>query len=646
MDSGFDARLDVLEVQHRQDLQRLNNLNETGDIKNFMDEMNDRLRKLDDELSLRQQDVQQPTLSSPLSQTLMEEENKIVNKKIQNVKELLELAERKINPEYHAQELPSSFVRVKSNPANRSSLKEPMLSRTRTSSIGETPFKSTRSGSHSSAVTLPTSNTTPMSSFSETQNTSSIPIGSNAIDKEVEEVNRLFEKAVREGYKKENAESISTSLTNIAAILFMQIKLSDIVDPKRHIAIDSTDLRCSQFSNRLGEIVLAQFKRLDVEPKSPKEQQTIMQEKEKLLKMLIKIVEDLRAKNNFLSFLTMAGILEDQFYKKANAQIKNNLSSKELAKVTENLKLIIPPYRELISLQEQLIKEGKSVIPYSGPIKTKFSRIDEFKQKDNTKSLGEKEEAIQIALFNSCQQNLARDLKLNLAAIKLKYSENELIETEQQLMELKNQIIHSRNVDDRHTVYEKIMINLTKRGALIDEQMEYLKIMSTAIGQNQTNNIKADEIMKKLQVLGAKRKGFQDDVAETKNAMLFNESKMIATLTSEQIVEKYSKSLPKLLDQLNTMLAKLADDKIPLSKRIELLKETDLIMHELDIKSKAISHRANNITFTDDKAKQLLEVIRDIPAKQNEFIQLKNSIEQGVGRRESISLISSIRPNT
>lgn len=667
MDSGYEAKLGIIEEQHKKDIQRLEGLNDKKDINAFVDELNQRVKALEEEFDAKQQTVsEQQTF---LATQVAKDDRELTEKKLQFAKDLLNLADRKMNPDYYAaKERTSSFVTAKSEPAKRGSLRESLLSRTRTSSIGEAPFKTIRSGSLGVSPLPQASLVTSLKPPGELPTGISKSTGSTSIDNDIEEIERLIKQATGQGYKKENAEEISKYLTNFAAILFLQLRESDVVNPKRHKAKDSTDLRYSQFSNKLFEIVNEPFKRLDeelkkidAESKSPEQKQTIMQEKEKLIKMLIKISEDLREKRNFIALMSVAAVLDAQINKKANAEIKEKLSEGDLDKIKANMKLYEPGSNELTILQEKYLRDKKSVIPQIGSMKNKFVYIEEYKKDDNKddEKLSDKEkkaketkleyagklEDEQLALLRLYQNTLARDLKQNLFHIKFQYSETELHEIEQQSIELRKEITHAPNVEERHKLYEKLMDNLTKRRALLEEQQKLLEKMTNAnpMDSKRSKDINMDEA-NKLRDLKAKRNSLLDETSDTKNAMLFNEAKLISTMNAEQITEKYSKSLPKLLDNLDTIFAKLSDDKIPLPKKPELLKEADIIMHELDIKARAISHRAKDISFSDDKTKPMLKNIEQIAAKKEEFLQIKNGIERSLGRSDSISLHSTSRP--
>ncbi len=650
MDSGYEAKLSVIEEQHKKDIQRLEGLSDTNDINAFVGELNQRVKVLEEEFNAKQQTVsEQQTL---LTTQVAKDDRELTEKKLQYAKALLDLADRKINPDYYAvKERTSSFVTVKSDPVKRSSLRESMLSRTRTSSIGEAPFKTTRSGSYGVPTVPQASVVAPVKPFSESAIGTSKPVGSTSIDGDIKEIDRLFKQAAGQGYKKENAEEISKHLTTVAASLFLQIREGDVINPKRHKAKDSTDLRYSQFSNRLFEIVNEPFKQLDdelkkidVESKSPEERQKIMQEKEKLIKMLLKISEDLREKRNFIALMSIAAVLDAQINKKANAQIKENLTSSDLDKIKINMKLYEPGSSELNILQEKYLREKKSVIPQIGSIKNKFVYIDEYKDNEKTRQSAEEQEEVQTALFRAFQVNLARERKENLSDIKLKYSEVELQEVEQQAQELQKNILSAPNVEERQKLYEQLMSNLTKRIGLVEEQQELMKniIKGNPADSKRPKDITLAEA-NKIREIDLKRKNLIEEMSDSKNAMLFNESKLIATMKLEQVIEKYSSSFSKQLSKLNGIIAQLSNESITLPKKTEMLKEADIIMHELDIKAKAISHRGKELSTTGEKADVLKKDIEIIFTKRVEFEQVKNSIERSLGRSDSISLHSTTK---
>ncbi len=653
MDSGYDAKLLIVEDQYKQDLKRLDGLTEKADIKNFMNEMNSRLSELDLELFEKKEDVEQNTMASPLSQKIAEDEKEITEKKIQYVRELLESADKKLNPEYFAAkerassvERRSSFVTAKVDTTKRSSLREDssLLGRTRTSSIGESPFKTARS---SSLGTTGIPQPSPRASFVKTTRdlppVSSVPTGSTSITNDIGEIDRLFRQAAGQGYKKENTEEIVKYLTNLASTLFLQIRETDVINPKRHKAKDSTDLRYSQFSNQLSEILMEQFKRLDDklkeidESKAPAEKQKIMEEKEKYIKMLLTVADGLREKRNFIALMSVALIVDSQLAKRANAEIKDKISEKDLNKLKIYANLYAPGSSELTKLQQDYLKDKMSVVPHIGAMKYRFVYIDEYKNDEKKRESAQKQEDELVALFKLYQSTLAKDLKQNLAAIKLKYNEVELHETEQQAKEKHDEISHAPNVEMRHKLYEELMENIVKRTNLLQEQSELLEKATNAL-KSKDMSLEFAYIIRDLK---GKKKSILEETSDTKNAMLFNEAKLIASLPSEQIIENYSKSLSKLSSNIDIMLSKLSDDKMPLAKRIELLKEADLIMHELDIKAKAITHRSKDVTFSGEQATQLFKDIDQISIKKENLLLIKNSIERNLGTTDSIVLHST-----
>lgn len=369
MDSGYDAKFEIVESLYRKDLQRLENLTEKNEIKEFIEEIKKRAQALEEDVATKEQTISEA--QSFLSLQVAKDDKEIVQKKLEYARNLLELADRKINPEYYAaKERTSSFVPAKTEPAKRGSLREPILSRTRTSSMGEAPLKGVRSSSLGTTTVQPTPTTSFVKLSGETSSGSSMPTSSTLIDKDMEEIERLFRQSAGQGYKKENAEEISKYLTNLAATLFMQIRESDVINPKRHKAKDSTDLRYSQFSNKLFEIASESFKRLDDElkridasSKSLEERQKIMHEKENLIRMLMKIAEDLREKRNFIALMSVSAVLDAQLNKKSNAEIKEKLSGNDLDKLKANSKLYEPGSNELTTLQGKYLREKK--ISYS-----------------------------------------------------------------------------------------------------------------------------------------------------------------------------------------------------------------------------------------------------------------------------------------
>lgn len=655
MESGYETKLSLINEQHKKDIQRLEGLSEKKDIKAYIDELNQRVKLLEEEFDAKQQTVTKQ--QSLLATQVAKDDKELTEKKLQYTRDLLDLADRKLNPEYYAakegKERTSSFVTAKTESMRPGSLRESMLSRTRTSSIGEAPFKTARSGSVGVAGVQQAPVFIPVK-YSDGSTTGTLKaLGSSSIDSDIQEIERLFKQAAGQGYKNQNAEEISKHLTTLAATLFLQIRETDVINPKRHKAKDSTDLRYSQFSNRLYEIANEPFKRLDdelkkidAESKSPEERQKIMQEKEKLIKMLLKISEDLREKRNFIALMGVAAVLDAQINKKANVEVKEKLSESDLDKIKANMKLYEPGSSELTTIQEKYLREKKSVIPQIGSIKNKFVYIDEYKENEKTRQSAEDQEEVQIALFRAFQVNLARERKENLPEIKLKYSEIELQEVDQQAKDLQKNILSAPNVEERQKLYEQLMVNLTKQIALVEEQQELMKniIKGNPAVSKRPKDITLAEA-NKLRDLDLKRKSLIGEMSDSKNAMLFNESKLIATMKLEQVIEKYSGSFSKQLSKLNGLLAQLSDESIALPKKAEILKDADIIMHELDIKAKAINHRGKDLSTTDEKAKAMMKDIEKIFAKKVEFDQAKNNIEKSLGRSDSISLHSTIRPS-
>ena len=652
MDSGYDAKLEIVESLHRKDLQRLENLTEKNEIKEFIEEIKKRAQALEEDVATKEQTISEA--QSFLSMQVAKDDKEIVQKKLEYARNLLELADRKINPEYYAaKERTSSFVPAKTEPAKRGSLREPILSRTRTSSVGEASLKGVRSSSLGTTTAQPTTPTTSFVKLSgETSSGASIPSGSTSIDKDMEEIDRLFRQSAGQGYKKENAEEISKYLTNLATTLFMQIREPDVINPKRHKAKDSTDLRYSQFSNKLFEIVSDPFKRLDDElkkidagSKSPEEKQKLMQEKEMLIRMLMKISEDLREKRNFIALMSTSAVLDAQLNKKANAEIKEKLSDNDLDKIKANSKLYEPGSNELTTLQEKYLREKKSVIPQIGSMKNKFVYIDEYKNNEKTKESAIKQETEQVALFRFYQQNLAREMKQNLFDIKLKYSEIELKEIEAQAKELHQLIENAPTFEDRHKLYEQLMSNLEKRSSLLNEQKNIMKSKMNAdpLLSKRTKDVPMQDIHK-ISDIEARKNKLSEELINSKNAMLFNEAKVIASMDTGKLIEIYSDIFKKQLKDLSSMLVKLSDDTIGLPKKADLIKEADLIMHDLDTRANIINHRAKELTLIGEKALPLIGTLKEIAIKKEDLSNAKMAIEANLGRKESISLHTTIKP--
>ncbi len=684
MQSKFEWDLSGIEREFNEKAQQLEKYSDEQDIQKFIQEIQkeiENMRKESDRM-----DQESPEIRSFLSSKVFANDKEIVTKRLASAEALLAMANSRLEPKLSThKESATGFMPAKlkkSEAARKSSLGSARSSYDSQANLSSTQSRTTILPQQHPSLALKSMRSTPLPAVHEMP----VNIPDITIDQDMNEIEKLFKQAVEQDYKQENADAIFDKLMAVSTKLFLQIRGGDVVNPKRHKEQDSTDYRYSDFANTLFKIVHNQFEQLDVKLKELRNQNKIIQseiakgkkmttelnrlnqdhlalirDNQKLITVFTYLVEKLVANHNNIALMGVVAPLGDLLDK--YPLFKNNLPKETVDLFDRNMKY----YRPNSTIAEDQFEILKStdpkvtVIPHIGNMKYKFVYIDQHLENIRSALLEAKEQKMieelktkeqdkikeQAGLEDTLrkfQNHLATAKGINLIVFKLQFSEDELKVEEKNAYKIRELIDKGASSEELAIDYERLIKNQEKRKLLLKEQYDLINLMMTP------------ELVAKLTDIDKKRNNLLNEMAEAKTSLSFIETKLIVKMPVDELIKKYGETLPKQFEKLTDLIAKLADNKIPMSTKINFIKEAEILMKGILSRSGAISLREKEIMeFKDtnetkelkEQGIALIKLIEKTNELKDEFLKMKTNLtaEQKQGRSVFLSSARRNHPN-